>query len=254
MGRPGSAQGWVLETNVSAVADRFRNWHSAMQQPEQKVASNLWWLDEEHIALKLNRREAHGINGADLATNRGCSPAAVQINMPSQPGDVDGSTQVGRDPADRVWLLRQGRLHANGISSNLIDGQQFQNLTGITRAFETPASGSNPARWWFRVCRLDAEVGFIREQTVEFVRLCQQARELAATATAVGAPAGNSTRAVNLQGNLEPTGSYVIPPHDGRVASRWHGEVVNALKRCLVMAMRWTWLSGATGRRPSSSR
>jgi toxin ParE1/3/4 len=37
MGRPGSAQGWVLETNIPTAPDRFRHWHSVMQRTGQEV-------------------------------------------------------------------------------------------------------------------------------------------------------------------------------------------------------------------------
>jgi hypothetical protein len=232
MGRPGSDQGWDLETDATAVANYFRQWQSAMQQTAQQ-RGNRWWLGEERIGLKLKSKQAHGVKHASLATNPECSPAAVEINIPSDPGDVDGNSQVGHDPAGRVWLLRQGRLKGNTINPLRIDAQQFQDLTGIPRAYETRSSGNERARWWFRVCRLDVEEGFIREQTVEFVRRCQQARQLASAATVPNSSGDGADHAVYLNGALEPTGPYVIPPHDGRVAERLHGEVVNALHRRL---------------------
>jgi hypothetical protein len=204
-----------------------------MRANTEEISPNRWWLNEEEIAVKLGTQQNYGIHGVDLATNPNCRPAAVQINMPSVPGDVDGNSQVGRDPspARRVWLLRQGRLKPNPVSAQLIAGQRFQDLTGLPRAFETPSNGDSPARWWFRVCRLDVPDAFIREQTVDFVWRCQRAREEAATASRP--PAGDPDLAAALQGNLEPTGSYVIPPHDARVAARLHGRVVNELKRRL---------------------
>lgn len=229
MGRPGSAQGWNLETAPAAVAERFLRWQTAMRQTAEQVHSNHWWLREEGIGVRLRGPAVHGVRGADLATNWRCNPAAVQINMPSEPGDVDGNSQVGTDHSGRVWLLRQGRLTANPISAR-IDEQRFQDLTGLSLAFETPARGNSPARWWFRVCRLDVEDGLLREQTVDYVRRCQQARQ---SATSGISPPTTLDVPVTLQGNLEPTGSYVIPPLDIRVAERIHGEVVNELKRRL---------------------
>jgi hypothetical protein len=176
MGRPGSAQGWNLETSPAVAADRFLRWQTAMRQTAEQVRSDHWWRSEEGIGVRFRGPAVHGVRGANLATNRQCSPAAVEINMSSEPGDVDGNSQIGIDHAGRVWLLRQGRLTANPISAR-IDERRFQDLTGLPRAFETPATGNSPARWWFRVCSLDVEDGLLREQTVDYVRRCQQARQ-----------------------------------------------------------------------------
>jgi hypothetical protein len=221
MGRPASAQGWQLETTPTVAQDLFRRWQTAMQQTAEPIPPARWWLREEGIGIRLH---SDG-RGTALSTTRQFKPTTVEINLPSDPGDVDSLTQFGRDPTGRCWLLRQGILN----TKPRLDKRRFQNLTGLPRAFETPASGSSPARWWFRVCRLDLEDEFVRGHTVDFVRRCQYARE---TATSSNFPLALD-EAVTLAGNLEPTGRYVIPPHDARVAERMHGEVVNELKQLL---------------------
>jgi hypothetical protein len=166
---------------------------------------------------------------ADLATNEACVPAAIQINMPREPGTFDGTSQVGRDPEGRVWLLRQGRLQPNGSGSVGVKDFDFSRLTGIPYAFETPKIAESPARWWFRVCRRDAEPALIRAQNVEFVRRSQRAREQVASGSFDRTPVGDADRARTLQGKLEPTGSFVVPPQDQRVVERLHAQVINAL-------------------------
>jgi hypothetical protein len=235
MGRLASAGEYILQENISEVARQIRRWQAALQSPAEKVGGSRWWLTDGGIGIQLvgGERIAHGVEGVDLVTNDRWHPVTVQINMPGKPGTVDGNTQVGTDVEGRLWLLRQGRLQDNNTGADFIDSPEFSRLTGLPYAFETPPDGSSKARWWFKVCRLDVDPAITRAQTIRFVWDCQQARELAGTPQAMNSPLGDVGRAHGLQGKLEPTGPYVIPPQTGKVVDPLHSKVINTLIACL---------------------
>jgi hypothetical protein len=213
------------------MAEQISRWQAAIQNSAENIGGNRWWLADDRIGIRLvgGERVRHGINGVDLATNDRWNPVTVQVNMPEEPGTVDGNSQVGTDPEGRVWLLRQGRLQPNSQGAVHIDSPEFSRLIGLPYAFETPALGDSEARRWFKVCRLDVDPAITRAQTIQFVWHCQQARELSGTPERMNSPLGDEGRARGLQGKLEPTGPYVIPPQTGKVVDPLHSKVVNTL-------------------------
>jgi hypothetical protein len=222
------------------VAAYIQRWHEIMQDTAQSLPDNCWWLEDKGVGFRLvQRRQNHGIAGADFGTDPSFGTVTIQFNMPTNPGTLDGATQIGVMDTDLatnkgIWLMHQGRLSSPGRETRVTE-LHFERLTGLPCAFTTPAQGKSPARLWFRVCRLNAPESHIRAQTAEFVRRCSDAREAVAKSAPATSPVGNAERARQLAAELEPTGPFVVPPQEAREVRRIHGIVVNTLAERLSL-------------------
>jgi hypothetical protein len=124
-------------------------------------------------------------------------------------------------------LFRQGRLQPHGDEGD-IDLTAFKEPTGQDPVFETQGAGDKIDRGWYRVANLSADVLAIQAQTTEFVWLCAKARSLR---KGVAVPSNVVHDSTTEWPPVEPTGPYVVPPQDERVAQRLHGAVFTALVR-----------------------
>lgn len=236
MGRPASAEGYELFTDPETVRPWFLKWHRVLQDEATAVTPLHSWLEDQQISLRLSNSQKayHGVPSAVLAGHKGKLRPAVGLNMPREPGTVDGLTQVGTDGSDKVWLFRQGWLKRSGDRPNDIM-DDFEELTDLRRDFKTPSSDprNDNTRIWFKVCELTADPQTIREQTGEFVRRCQKARDLFDHPSLSPVPERIRQHSEMLNDVLEPTGTYRVPPRDAYLVRMLHGDVVNTLSRKL---------------------
>lgn len=196
-----------LSDDARQVHASFIAWHAILIAGAEEIGS------------------AHQIEGTDVRFRRlprhpeklnldfwigSSAAAAVQLNQPSTVGSVNPGTSIAVDGKGRRYLVRQGDLHGNPPSMR-VKGQDFIRRTGlrpvemITQSKQTRTP--RQPKFWYVVAQLDGLPDVtIRNDTVEFVRRCWNARIFGAKA------ADDQERLGSLFGNPERGGWYDVDP------------------------------------------
>lgn len=206
------------------VSSLYRIWRAAIMEGAVR-GDGLWTQPAERMVLR-NQEERHAARlGARTAL--GIDPTgrdwAVQINEAKVPGDLAVTSAIAVDQGGRPFLLRQGRLSANGVSRKPILYEEFARLTGVSAARVTNGNTSI-TRDWYTVTPLDVDAEDIRRFTARFVDICAAAR-LAVGGTGHPAEADISTA---LEAGDEIGGFYTTtarPAIPERQLRRLQGEV-----------------------------
>ncbi|EJB02290.1 hypothetical protein Rleg9DRAFT_7323 [Rhizobium leguminosarum bv. trifolii WSM597] len=176
------------------IEEGFLAWHAMLKRGE-KTGRNTWYFPSHDIRVQIGPRLVDDVPVARFGRGRIGRDWIVEINPPVIPGKENGLTTVALDNFGRRWLLRQGVLHANGVSGR-IDGQVFEEKTRLSGLLIEEAT-----RTWYAVEILDSPEGSQPLGTLEFVTRCASAR------TGEISPAQH---AVERYGPAELSASYTL--------------------------------------------
>ena len=230
-----------LIDNQTVTEYRYEEWVESLVESAQQKSPKTWYLEDECLRIRCKDRYhtslTYGIK--DFRTT-------VEINCPIKSGNANYVTGVAKDDKGRIYLLRQGRLKAQGNNSKSlgnpsvdISGNEFRIRTGLVPLELVKVESGPRNREWYIVavldkCSYETEEGQntrIMQETAEFVRCCENARRWS------GSNAGEEedrrvTHELRVSG--ESAAPYVRgerPATSPKMIRQLQGEVWEALNR-----------------------
>ena len=149
----------------------FNTWRTAIEKSSKPASGRLRWSAELNLSVLLGKT-----GSARLANTERPPPWILELNEAKRPGNANTVTGVGRDPSGTLWLMRQGRLKANGRGLSDVSEAEFMSSTGRLPTPVRVAGGPDDRRW-FKVCGLSGSREQIASETSQFVNKCAIARE-----------------------------------------------------------------------------
>lgn len=162
----------TLESSKVTAHQSFAEWYDSLIEGATSDSNGIYRLGEVSFRRLRSRGTQFRINFW-----MGTSPdSVVQINEPLRPGTENTLGAIATDQDGCRFVLRQGRLKQNDISSDIWD-EDFAEATGLP-ILSVNLSDDTPAqRQWHLVTALDGMTSSeIQAATVEFVHRCWQAR------------------------------------------------------------------------------
>lgn len=203
----------------------LQHWLDALTEDAEDLGKS-WLLPEESLSFQFLRTYTRRLpNQLRVVFRMGGSPesAIIQINEPTEPGTEKPTTGIATDDEGRHYLVHQGRLKRNKVSTD-IKGDDFTRRTGLEPIAMRVASGA-AKREWFVVAPLeDVNADEIRYHTAEFMHSCWTARTWGQDAAA------DEAKIAELFGNDEKDGYAVFKARkEARKVRRVQGFVWSKL-------------------------
>jgi hypothetical protein len=192
----------TLLNDVQLVRGSFREWHEILRKGGEQIgsATQLEGTDVRFRRIARHRENLH----LDFWIGSSSS-SAVQLNEPAAAGSENPGTTIAVNHKGKRFLVRQGDLHGNPPSKRIKDAE-FTRRTGL-QPVSMSVAGSSARKRWHIVAALDGRSNAaIRNDTVEFVRRCWNARIFGKQA------ADDQDRLTTLFGSAERGGWYDIDP------------------------------------------
>lgn len=214
----------TISESASEISRSFNEWYSALKIEAEEFGSELQipGTDVRFRPIKRHKDKLH------LEFWIGSSKsAAVQLNQPGTPGSENPGSAIAVDEKGRRYLVRQGDLRENPTSAR-IKGDAFAHRTGL-EAIEMTVGQKKARKSWYVVACLDGKSArVIRNNTVDFVRRCWNARTY-------GEAAGKDQDRLDLLFGKPERGGWfdVDPTQTPRRVLRVQGYVYECLEQIL---------------------
>jgi hypothetical protein len=216
----------TLVDDPAFVKRHMEKWRDHLLE-DAVVRRGLSWIAEGPFVLDAGMAP-DGRIACHLGTDTSGNDWLVEINEPRIAGSHDSLSGVAVDGGGRPYLLRQGVLRRNSLSSTDVNAEMFAQRTGMIPVLKKGLSAT-VGRDWFLVAALDEPSEVVRAMTAQFVNACALARS--SIEPYLQPPIPTYTLGADEKG-----GTYLIRAPvalDERVVTRQHGLVWLALKDVL---------------------
>ena len=174
-----AGQLYRLITDEAEARAGFAKWRSALLDFAAEDRG-LWRLPDQNFVFRSYEHK-HGNEFAKVVA-LGFDPTGanwvLQINERDRPGNANVLSAIAEDKVGRQFLVRQGRLQRNSLSSTVLEGD-FAKRTGLEKLIVENGDTLFKKRDWYIVAPLDDRAAAIRSATALFVDMCAAARGVA---------------------------------------------------------------------------